>query len=182
METFSAQLAICAGNSSITGEFPARRSVTRSFDIFFYLRLDERLSKQSWGWWFDMLSRPLWRHCNASVILLRPGCVKHHSALHYELHNGLLSLKILPIPSYDGLLHGIYPVFSFRFTCMKVHGIGPVTSIERGAYSVRYCVLSRVPSSGIHRWHLEIGIPEDKICPITCINCKTEYLYNFEIS
>ena len=30
----------------------------------FYLRLNKRLSKQSWGWWFETLSRPLWRHRN----------------------------------------------------------------------------------------------------------------------
>ena len=35
METFSALLAICEGNSPVTGEFPAQRPVTRSFDIFF---------------------------------------------------------------------------------------------------------------------------------------------------
>ena len=45
METFSALLAICAGNSPVTGEFPAQRPVTRSFDIFFDLRLNKRLSK-----------------------------------------------------------------------------------------------------------------------------------------
>ena len=39
METFSALLALCAGNSPATGEFPARKRVTRSFDIFFDLRL-----------------------------------------------------------------------------------------------------------------------------------------------
>ena len=61
METFSALLAIYAGNSPVSGEFSA---VTRSFDIFFYLRLNNRLSKQSWGWWFETLSCPLWRHCN----------------------------------------------------------------------------------------------------------------------
>ena len=38
METFSAILAICAGN--------------------------KRLGKQSWDWWFETLSCPLWRHCN----------------------------------------------------------------------------------------------------------------------
>ena len=37
METFSALLAICAGNSPITGEFPPQRQVTRSFDVFFDL-------------------------------------------------------------------------------------------------------------------------------------------------
>ena len=35
METFPALLAICAGNSPVTGEFPAQRPVTRSFDVFF---------------------------------------------------------------------------------------------------------------------------------------------------
>ena len=35
METFSALLALCAGNSPVTGEFPAQRPVTRSFDFFF---------------------------------------------------------------------------------------------------------------------------------------------------
>ena len=37
---------------------------TPSFDAFFDLRLSKRLSKQSWGWWFETLSRPLWRQCN----------------------------------------------------------------------------------------------------------------------
>ena len=42
METFSALLAICAGNSPGSGEFPAQRPVTRSFDVFFDLRLNKR--------------------------------------------------------------------------------------------------------------------------------------------
>ena len=33
-------------------EFPAQRPVTRSFDVFFDLRLNRRLNKQQWGWWF----------------------------------------------------------------------------------------------------------------------------------
>ena len=64
METFSTLLALCAGNSPVTGEFPAQRSVTRSFDVFFDLCLNTRLSKQSWGWWFEAPSRLLWRHSN----------------------------------------------------------------------------------------------------------------------
>ena len=50
MKTFSTFLAICAGNSPVPGEFPAQRPVTRSFDIFFDLRLNKRLSKQSRCW------------------------------------------------------------------------------------------------------------------------------------
>ena len=38
--------------------------VTRSFDVFFELRLNKRLRKQWWCWWFDTPSRPLWRHSN----------------------------------------------------------------------------------------------------------------------
>ena len=68
MEPFSSLLAICAGNSPVPGEFPTQMSVTRSFDVFFDLRLNKRLSKQSWGWWFETLSRPLWRHCNINLL------------------------------------------------------------------------------------------------------------------
>ena len=47
--------------------WPFVRPVTRSFHVFFDLRLNKPLSKQSWGWWFETLSRPLWRHCNAPL-------------------------------------------------------------------------------------------------------------------
>ena len=64
METYSALLAICAGNSPVPGEFPTQGPVTRSFDVFFDPRLNKRLSKQPWGWWFDTPSWSSWRHCN----------------------------------------------------------------------------------------------------------------------
>ena len=64
METFSALLAICEGNSPVTGEFPSQRPVTQSFDIFFDLRLNKRLSKQSIRWSFKTSSCSLRRHCN----------------------------------------------------------------------------------------------------------------------
>ena len=64
METFSALLAICAGNSPVTGEFPVQRQVTRIFDVFFDLRLNKRFSKQTRGWWLETILCPLWRHCN----------------------------------------------------------------------------------------------------------------------
>ena len=46
------------------GDFPTQRPVTRSFDVFLDLRLNKRLSKQPWGWWFETPSWSLWRHCN----------------------------------------------------------------------------------------------------------------------
>ena len=69
METFSTLLAICVGNSPpVIGEFPAQRPVTHCFDVFFDLRLNTRLSKQWWGWWFETPSCPLWRHWNPCVL------------------------------------------------------------------------------------------------------------------
>ena len=69
METFSALLAICAaGNSPVPGEFPAQRPVTRGFDVFFDLRPDKRLSKQSRARWFEMPSHSLWRHRNVNTL------------------------------------------------------------------------------------------------------------------
>ena len=45
-----------------------QRPVTRSFEVFIDmdLRLNKRLSKQWWCWWFETPSRSLWRHCNGS--------------------------------------------------------------------------------------------------------------------
>ena len=68
METFSALMAPCEGNSTVTGEFPSQRPVTRSFDVFFDLRQNKLLSKQSWGWWFETPSFSLWRHFNDNVF------------------------------------------------------------------------------------------------------------------
>ena len=49
-------------NSLVTGEFPSKRPVTQSFDVFFDLHQNTRLSKQSRRRWFETLSRSLWRH------------------------------------------------------------------------------------------------------------------------
>ena len=53
------------------GDFPTQRPVTRSFDVFFDLRLNKRLCKQSWGWWFETLLCPLWRHSNEETYSVR---------------------------------------------------------------------------------------------------------------
>ena len=55
---------VCAGNSLVTGEFPSQKPVTRSFNVFFDLRLNKRLSEQLGGRWFE--TRSLWRHCTAT--------------------------------------------------------------------------------------------------------------------
>ena len=119
METFSAQLAICAGNSPVPGEFPAQRPVTQSFDVFFDLRLNKRLSKQSWGWWFETLSRPSWRHRNivyaqqqASFVadLLRG---RHYSDVIMDaMASQITSLKIV-YSGADQIKHESSPSLAF---------------------------------------------------------------------
>ena len=86
METFAVLLAICAGNSPVPGEFPSQRPVTQTFDVYFYLRLNKRLSKRSWGWWFETLSSPLWRHSSmqqglATTLITGKGNLLYGSAL-----------------------------------------------------------------------------------------------------
>ena len=68
METFSTLLALCAGNSPVTGEFPTQRPMTWNFDVFFDLHLNKWLSKWLWGWWFEMPSCSLWHHFNVYSI------------------------------------------------------------------------------------------------------------------
>ena len=70
METFSALLALCEGNASVTGGFPSQRPVTWSFDIFFDLRLNKWFSKQLRCRWFETLSRPSLRHCNVGSLFV----------------------------------------------------------------------------------------------------------------
>ena len=87
MKIFSALLAICAGNSPATGEFPSQRPVTRRLDIFFDNCLNTWVSKRKWDWWFETSSRPLWRHCNGwfrryqmiiSIVIEKSFYCQHH--------------------------------------------------------------------------------------------------------
>ena len=54
----------------LCGKFTGPRWISRtkasdaSFDVFFDLRLNKRLSKQPWGWWFETPAWSLWRHRN----------------------------------------------------------------------------------------------------------------------
>ena len=100
METFSAFLAICAGYSPVPGEFPTQRPVTRSFDVYFDLRPNKRLSKQWWGWRFETQSCSLWRHCNDYEDLGTIGIklfevtikVLHSCLLYFEIYSVIIRL------------------------------------------------------------------------------------------
>ena len=53
-----------------TGELPGQRPVTRRFGAFFDLRLNKRVNKQSWGWWFETTSSSLLLHCNVEGFIM----------------------------------------------------------------------------------------------------------------
>ena len=92
MEAFSALLAICAGNSQVTDEFPSQRPATQGFDVFFDLRLNKRLSKQSRRWWFQTPSCSLWRHCN---VLFGWLCMISFVVIFYSVNDKTDIIEIL---------------------------------------------------------------------------------------
>ena len=69
IETYSALLAICAGNSPVSPVNSPHKGQWRGALMFFFdLRISTRLNKHSWGWWLETPSRPSWRHRNKLVI------------------------------------------------------------------------------------------------------------------
>ena len=71
----------------------SHRPVTRSFGVFYDLRLNEGLSKQSGGWWFETLTSPLWRHCN---VFMKSCNVRNIYTLVY-IHHYLIWLRLMGI-------------------------------------------------------------------------------------
>ena len=96
----SVLLALCAGNSMVTGEFPSQRPVTLNFDVFF----DLCLSKQPWSWWYETPSRSLWRHC-----IMYVGCV-------LEVLNNLPLCALAQVTTW--LYLSAYGVNSFTFSTL----------------------------------------------------------------
>ena len=86
METFSTLLALCAGISPFTGEFPSQSTITRSFDVFFDLRLDIRLNKH----WFLVSMRCLVRWNKTLNLLPR---TKMPTILHVITLSPISSIK-----------------------------------------------------------------------------------------
>ena len=62
-------LALREGSSPVIGEFSSQMPVMRSFDVFFDLRLNKRLSRPPRGRWSETPSRSLWRQCNVIICL-----------------------------------------------------------------------------------------------------------------
>ena len=56
---------LCSHSGTARVELVVAQPVTRSFGIFFDLRLNQQLSKQWRRWWFETPSHSLWCQCNA---------------------------------------------------------------------------------------------------------------------
>ena len=104
------------------GEFPTQRPVTRSFNVFFDLRLNKPLSKQSWGWWFETLSRSLWRHRNGGAFF-RSYINDNKNVSYMRSHKKRLLVWLwknllthLPLEKMAAVSQTI---FSDAFSCMK---------------------------------------------------------------
>ena len=89
---FRATGPLC-GEFTGPGEFPTQRPVTRRFDVFFDLRLNKRLSKQPWDWWFETPSWSLWRQCNDSDSPGIMGIVWRMPWFGTRQHNSRMSVK-----------------------------------------------------------------------------------------
>ena len=131
MEAFSALLAICAKNSPVPGECPAQRPVMRSFDVFFDLRLNKRLSKQSRGWWFETLSRSLWRHCNAlwskELITAAWLPVPNYRVCQLDVINNMFLGPISPTIFH----HNSISIKKFQFRCLNSNILYPILHVTQ---------------------------------------------------
>ena len=97
---FRVTVHLC-GEFTGPGEFPTQRPVTRSFDVFFDLSLNKRLSKQSRGWWFQTQSRPLWRHCNAEAgDCSHPPPMAHRDMVTTHSSKQLQLYRTISLPVY----------------------------------------------------------------------------------
>ena len=113
--------------SPVAGEFPSQRSVIRSFDVFFDLYLNKWLSKQSWGWWFETPSCPLWRDSNELTLYfgkyLRPSKKCHLGIMPSQFtgHSIIVSKASSGFKRYDdrALVH--WPYVRFPAAVQFIH-------------------------------------------------------------
>ena len=100
------------GHSPVPGIFHAQRPVTRSFHVLFDLRLNKRLSKQWWGWWFETPSRPLWRHRSVKIF------AAHIVWLVYIL-SITIYLSWYCVADNSGLIPDFFFIYHMNWFCWK---------------------------------------------------------------
>ena len=127
-------------------EFPIQRPVTRSFDVFFDLRLNKRLSKQWWGWWFETLSRPLWHHRNVKDLF---HIIAYHNAyrttkeicIHKHQQWQVLHLEIVLLTCWSNAQIYIYIyIYSVHVSVMCVNTLRPRQNGRHFADDIFKCI------------------------------------------
>ena len=175
MESFSALLVLCEGNSPVTGECPSKRPVMQSFDIFCDLLLNKWLSKASGRRWFETLSRSLWRHCNGLSInlWLRP----HHS----------MGIKPLPWNLMARLLTCRWSAAATVSTNYNRHVDAHVEGFK--SFVSSQCLdlvlgknTNRSPNSPLRLWVLWLSQPGSPVYPWWCREIKKRCKCNFMVS
>ena len=109
------------------GEFPTQRPVTRSFDVFFDLRPNKRLSKQWRGWWFETLSRPFWRHRNGFRCILSDNM---SASMFSCFLCGGWGKGIPNVTMVDGFFHWLF---------YGLHTHWPIDSLFKSLFSLTSC-------------------------------------------
>ena len=136
METFSASLVLCEGNPPVTGGFPSQRPVTRSFDFFFDLCLNKRLSHETMVcsvclsillWIFDMvglLGGPFVSWWYVPWIWPPVTDMQHYNCARYPTDDWHLSYMFSMVYySVEVCLEGVFLhyVTTRRDPCVRVH-------------------------------------------------------------
>ena len=114
------------------GEFPAQRPVKRSYDVYFDLRLNKRLSKQPRGWWLETQSRPLWRQYNVQPCRVHPTKYALASPIVLLCQDDVMSWK--RFLQYWPFVRGIYllPIDSpHNGPVLRIFDVSFVVSMER---------------------------------------------------
>ena len=133
METFSALLAICAGNSPVTGEFPAQRPVTRSCDVFSDLRLNKRFN-------------------NIEAVDLRHHPVRYDVIVMSGAHSNImdpfeicvkLKSRQIPFAQFRSTDSPHMPHITEQYICIALYMISDGYLVQKIVKDKRYCNLTR---------------------------------------
>ena len=109
------------GEFTVPGDFPTQRPVTRSFDVFFDLRLNKRLSKQPWGWWFQTPSWSLWRQCNGGDWLYRVNPSHSIDSNSWDVVDDSMRIKLQSVIRILLAFCGTFLIFDHTYR-RSVHG------------------------------------------------------------
>ena len=121
METFSALLALCAGNSPVPVNSPHKDQWRGAVMFSLICARNKRLSKQPWGWWFETPSWSLWRQCNGSVYSDRshtPGSIAAPAPTPVEM----VSIEIeqsTRMPDQTLICHHAFSIWVYNYVIFK---------------------------------------------------------------